>query len=263
MTFNKNRFVIKKAYESPDLKERKGSTTFTKKKRIDRPAPKEDDLPLRGKRTTTEPWHTYMATESEWKTISQRRRMTIGQEDVSAQHSHPPEEDEHCGIGVWDYEQDGEDYYVKSPMNIVCKGYDVEDVEDIIDDEGWYDEDDYSLSWKRYAWDTDRELFVGPDNEPQGEYSHAVNKRVGWLGRKHAKFWELEDGIVTIQAHEDGSFDHSTGLEYDPGREAIVDILTSNGGSYDGTTYLNNSKKDHSGYATVIEGDFDSINRSC
>lgn len=263
-TFNKNRFIVKITYESPDLKERKGSTKFTKTKKIDRPSPTEDDFPRSGQRTTTEPWHTYMATESEWRTISQQQRMTDGEQGVSTQHSHPSVEDEYCGIGIWDYEKDGSDYYVKSPMNIVCKGYDVEDVEDILDDEGWYDEDDVSTQWKRYAWDKDRETFSGPDNEPQSEYSDAVSDRVGVFGRMHAKFWELEDGIVTIQAHEDGNApDHSTGLEYNPGRSEVADILTDNGGTDDGYMYLGNGKKDHSGYAKVIRGNSDSINRSC
>lgn len=262
--FTEDRFEIEITYKSPDLKERKGRNQFSKTAEFERPAPEEDDLPLRGTRTTTEPWHTYMATESEWRTISKRRKQKTDQQRVTTQHSHEPEEDDYCGIGIWDYEKDGSDYYVKSPMNVVCKGYDVEDVEDILDDEGWYDEDDFSLSWDRYAWDTDRELFVGPDNEPQSEYSHAVNKRFGFSGRLHAKFWELEDGIVSIQAHEDGAApDHSTGLEYDPGRSAVVDILTDNGGSSAGYTYLANGKKDHSGYARVVESDFDSINRSC
>lgn len=263
-TFYKDRVEVDVTYKSRDLVERRGRPEFSKTKEIARPAPHEDDLPLRGQQTSVEPWHTYMASESEWRAISKHSIDLADEQGAAPQDDHPPEEDELCGIGIWDYEKDGSDYYIKSPMNIICKGFDVEDVEAILSDEGWYDEHAFTADWKRYAWDKDREIFVGPDNEPQGAYSHAVSHRFGFLGRKHAKFWELEDGIVSIQAHEDGNApDHSTGLEYDPGRESVVALLTDNGGSDDGFQYLDNAKKDHSGSARVVTGNFDSIDRSC
>ena len=110
----------------------------------------------------------------------------------------------------------------------------MEDVEQVLEtDHNW---DNLENTWipregKRYAWDMDRSDFVGPDNEPYGEYGGWGTKEAGIRGRHHVRCYELEPGIISIQAHEDGYWDptqlkHDV-VSYQSTRDKLIDIFTS------------------------------------
>jgi len=88
-----------------------------------------------------------------------------------------------------------------------------------------------------------------------------------WDGGYHFKFYELEDGIVCIQAHEDtsvlggGSFGHSVD-SYQTAIDEAVDVLTDAGGDENGSKDLSNESKDYDGNAPIVEDDRDSINKT-
>lgn len=276
--------TIETTYKSRDLKRRYGVTPpkFTETETYDRSAYSLPDLPDRDVRTSKERWETYFAMEEEWKAAFENGRAADG--DFEAQHDHESE-DKYCGRAVWNYEKHdpwfGSTSYDRSaPINLVLKGVDVTDVEDVLSSAGWNDlEFGVANEGKRYAWDKDREKFVGPDQEPKSEYTGWGTSGHGPTGRMHVRCYELESGIVSVQAHEDGNWDptklkHDV-VSYESARQEMVDIFTNNwpyleyGGRVDsGPDGWGDDGPDdnHDGTAIVLEpGSItpDPIDRSC
>lgn len=113
---------------------------------------------------------------------------TLGVAIASIQHDHRSDDDI-CGRAIWNYEKHdpwfGSTSYSRSaPINVFLKRMDVNDVGTALEDQGWDNlENDFMQEGKRYAYDKDREMFVGPDNEPQGTYGGWGNYAYGFLGR--------------------------------------------------------------------------------
>lgn len=204
--------TLETTYKSPALKKRYGWTPpkFVKTTERSKDELGRTGLPNHGSEVLAKQrWETHLGSENEWRSalVGDRQAETNG--GVSIQHDHHQTDRGNCGRAVWNYEKvkrDGETKYDRSaPINVVLKGVDVNDVGDTLTDEGWSNlENGSGAEGKRYAWDMDREMFVGPDNEPRGAYGGWGSKSgLGVAGRMHARCYELEDGIVSIQSHED------------------------------------------------------------
>lgn len=175
-----------------------------------------------------------------------------------------------CDTVHWNYADDGGSWDKKSPINVVARGYDVDDIMDIAEDaSGWQT----SRSWwyfekDRYVYNQEENYMMGPGNQPNDGYG-SIATGSGFRGgrRYHARCYEIEDGVVAIQAHKDGE-DHDAGvLSY---REAEIEvaelILNSDLGDVTdiGTVWLDNqTDPDNDGEAHRLVGDMDSINVTC
>lgn len=274
ISFSPGTITVETTYSSPDLGDRKGrrSSTFSESLEYDRDEFADDEFPRRGVETTVEPWETFVASEDQWRAYHQSHRTVTYHEgrrattnNVSTQHDHEPEEDDRCGIAVWNYAKDDDgDYHVKSPINYICWGFDVTDVGDVFENAGWtgnVNEHD------RYAWDVDRETFVGPDQQEYNEYGSWATSTYRISGGYHARCYELEDGIVSLQVHEDDELytggGHSVESYESAKNETDGIFLSESDVDPYGSLYLDNEKFDHTGYAWRVESDRDSINRSC
>jgi len=281
VTYGSDTVVKETQYRSEDLVDIIGADSYTTTDEYD-----QDNLPpevpTSGQEAQTESFTEHMATEGQWAEVPKANRIPEDQR-VQAQHDHDSRGDNFCGIGLFVYAKNhvkiegsydpwggGYDYKTvynkKSPINVVAKGYDVTDVEDIFDNAGYKVEGDLVLQYGRYAWDTTREKFIGPGQEPYSEYSYAAESEDRRKGGYHFKFYELEDGIVCIQAHEDdGILEDELGHQVESYQTAIdeaVDILTDAGGEENGTKGLNNGSRDYDGDAPIVRGDKDSINKN-
>jgi len=222
-----------------------------------------ESLPNQGTEVKKEPWEAEIGKKSEWDSAIQNRQSNTGNDGVGTSSSHDPVEDDHCGRAIWTYKKHTERQYIvtkygvpywrtnvyyekKQPINVVLKGFDISDISNILVGELEWDDLEEDLlipnELNRFAWDKDRSRFVGPpeDQQPYNEYGgFGSTGGFGILGRIHLRCWELEPGVVSIQAHEDGSFD------FDP-RKFKHDVV-----SYE------NAKEEVIGifkdYATVIE----------
>jgi len=285
VTYGDETVVKETQYRSEDLVDIMGADSCTTTDEYDQDN-LPSDVPTSGQETTTESFTEHMATESQWAEVSKANRIPEDQR-VQAQHDHDNRGDNFCGIGLYVYDKKkvkiegsydpwggGYDYKTvynkKSPINVIAKGYDVTDVEDIFDNAGYTVEGATGvLHWPRYAWDTSREKFIGPDQEPYSEYSFAVDGHFRRDGGYHFKFYEFEDGIVCIQAHEDsnakanplGTIGHEV-VSYQTAIDEAVDVLTDDGGEEDGSKDLSNGSRDYDGEAPIVKGDKDSINKN-
>lgn len=155
----------------------------------------------------------------------------------------------------------------------------MEDVKRILeDDHGWGTLENYIIprEGKRYAWDMDRATFVGPDNEPYGEYGGWATKEAGITGRHHVRCYELEPGMISIQAHEDGNFDLWKGehdvVSYQSTRDKLIDIFTSNWPYLYETRWVDSgpdgwgdddADDNHDGRAVRLKGGSKEVERNC
>lgn len=244
--------VIKKVtYKSKDIKKKLGSKRpkIEKEEKFDRESLYLKDAPERGVETARGDFSTKIGTKEDWeKVISSRNNKGGG--GFTIQHDHEPEDDI-CGRAIWNYDKIDEleygwdgvginTYYEKSaPINVVLKGMDISHVSRVLEDENWNDLQEVATidgntlqESNRYAWDKDRSRFVGPQEEPYNEYCAYGTKGYGPLGRLHIRCYELEPGMVSIQAHEDGwwdiqQFGHDV-VSYQSAREKLKEIFTNN-----------------------------------
>lgn len=251
-TFEPDTITIQTTYRSQDLKKRYGMTPpkITEEKVFDRskiPA-EEDEYPRRDVVVNTQRWESNYARKDEWEQVIRNQRAESGTESggIGIQHDHPSEDRGNCGRAVWNYTKVGDNgYETSAPINLLLFGVGMEDVETVLeDDHGWDNLENYRIprEGKRYAWDMDRSEFVGPDNEPYGEYGGWGTKEAGLSGRHHVRCYELEPGIISIQAHEDGDWDIWTQkhdvISYQSTRDKIIDIFTNNWPYLDNTGWV-------------------------
>lgn len=248
VTFKPNTITVEVTYKSSDLKKRYGVTPpkFTETTEYDRTEVPAEHLPTQGVKTRKQRWETHYATESEWQTFfkARQKRKRMVDSGVSIQHDHEPIEDAYCGRAIRTYEkQNGflgrqePSYTISSPINVVLYGMDISDVRTVLQNNLKWDDLEDTIGipneLNRYAWDKDREMFIGPDNEPKSAYGGWGSTRgFGIRGRIHVRCWELEDGIVSIQAHEDGNWDplslaHDV-VSYENAKSELEDIFTNN-----------------------------------
>lgn len=237
--FEPGTITIETTYRSKDLKKRYGMTPpkITKEEVIDRAEipDEEDTYPERKVFTTKQKWKSHYAKEEEWKEVIKNRR-TGESGGVGALHDHPPEDQGNCGRAVWNYEKLDENGYEESaPINLVLYGVGMEHVETVLEDHNdWVNLENTWIPREgdRYAWDMDRTKFVGPEEEPHGEYGGWGTKKFGRNGRHHVRCYELEPGVVSIQAHEDGDWELSKRahdvVSYQSTREKMIDLFTNN-----------------------------------
>lgn len=261
-SFDPDSITVEITYKSPELQKRYGTTPPQSTEAIEYPRENvsDDDFPERGVDITRERWETHYAREDEWKEFHRNR----GSNDsgVSIQHSHDPEEDYDCGVGKWNYKKhDDGGYSIKSPINLLCWGFDVSDVGDVLEGAGWTND---VSEFDRYAWDVDREKFVGPGQERLDEYESWATSTERKDGGFHARCYELEGGMVSIQAHEDTPRPHSV-ESYASARAEVFGIFynQSDVDSSNRARYGNNEKGDHDGRIYALESDRDPVDRSC
>lgn len=224
---------------SSDLRRRYGLTppVLTKTERFERPDPAADDLPRRDRRTVKEPWETYYATEEEWRAVLDDRRRSAGvaySEGTYAEKENP--------YGIWEYEAIDGGYEIAAPMNVISPG-DLGDVVGVLDDNGWTT---YVVQYNRHAWNSATGQF-------EQQHDSAATGTFGFLGRKHAKFWEFE-GYVSCSAHIDDAVPHEA-VSFEDAEQAIEGVFDDATGWYGYDDYYdtdNGGQLDHDGQATGL-----------
>ncbi|MFB1064363.1 hypothetical protein [Natrinema sp. H-ect4] len=240
--------TVEMTYKSKDLRTRfdMRPPKFTVERTFDRDAIRLEDAPTRGSETLKSDWETYLASAEEWEAALYGRRDNGADDGISTQ-AHSGGGNHLCGRAEWTFKKahrynplKSVEYVRKAPINVVTKGLDITDIEDTFESNGWNDlEEVWGIGGntlqesQRYVYDKDREIWSGPDNEPHGEYCGYTNVIDGYgpLGRMHVRCWELEDGVVSIQAHEDGAWDptkmaHDV-ISYENGKDAMRELFTS------------------------------------
>lgn len=281
--FKPETIVTEATYRSKDLKRRYGMTppvTTEEPVVIDRSQipSGEDTYPTNDVVVHKEPWESHFARKEEWESLIKGRRKGTHQE-VGIQDDHPPEDQGNCGRAVWNYKQTDDGYDESAPVNLVVRGVGMEDMEEILEHENGWDNLENTIiprEGDRYAWDMDRDAWVGPDNEPYGEYGGWGTKSAGIDGRHHVRCYELEPGIVSIQAHEDGWWDpwkraHDV-VSYQSTRDLLIDIFTSADSFFHQVGTVDSGPEgwgddgaddNHDGIAVILRGYLKEIDRNC
>lgn len=164
-------------------------------------------------------------------------------------------------------------YDKRSPINVVAEGFDVTDIASYAESASdWQSSRGY---WPRfceydyYVWNADEEYMQGPDRQPHDGYV-AVGTAAGCNGtgeRDHARCYEIEPGVVAIQAHHD-PHEHGSGTTYNDGASAVIDLIEDEGGSdvesvETDAISLYNEKKDYNGEADLVTGTVDEVDVNC
>jgi hypothetical protein len=224
---------------SSDLTRRYGITppVLTKTETFERPAPEADDLPRRDSRTIREPWNTYYAKDHEWRAVLGENTQTAGvtyTEGTYAEKQNP--------YGIWEYEAIDGGYEIAAPMNVISPQR-LEDVVGVLDSNGWTT---YVVQYNRHAWNSATGQF-------EQQHKSAATGTFGFLGRKHAKFWEFE-GYVSCSAHIDDSVPHDA-ISFEDAEQAIEGVFDGASGWYGYDDYYdtnNGGQLDHDGQATGL-----------
>lgn len=274
--------TVEITYKSDDLRERFNMRPpkFTENHTFDRDTIWLDDAPTHGTETLKGEWKTYIASQEEWEKVLGQNVETNSSSGISTQ-AHNGGGDHLCGRAEWTFKKAHRynplksiEYVKKAPINVITKGLDITDIEDTFEQNGWNDlEEVWGIDGntlqesQRYVYDKDREIWSGPDNEPLGEYCGYTNVIDGYgpLGRMHIRCWELEPGVVSIQAHEDGAWNplkmaHDV-VSYENGKDAMRELFTDEYSMYIADRvdsgregYGNDGKGDnHNGKAIVLD----------
>jgi hypothetical protein len=175
-----------------------------------------------------------------------------------------------CDRVHWNYKDEGGSWDKKSPINVVARGFDVDDILDVAENESgwktsrawWYFEKD------RYVYNQEEDYMMGPGNQPNDGYgSIATGSGAGGGRRYHARCYEVEDGVVAIQAHLDGE-DHDAGVvSYREAELEVVELILNSDladtPNVDTVWLDNRTDPDNDGEAHVLVGDMDSVNVTC
>lgn len=229
--FSPDTIIINTEKRSPDLKKRFGITPpkLTETETIDRTKLEEDPFPKEGMSQTTNQWETEIATQNEWEGVLKKEKETESGGMSTQGHSNGSHR---CSRAEWNFEVvwDGDEavgFDRKSPINVILGGVDVKHIGQVLKNKGWTDLESWGGNeHSRYVYDSDRDIWVGPDNEPLGAYAGFGSKGGrGILGRCHVRAYELEAGVVSLQAHKD-DWRHNVAT-YEGGKSRIVDIFTN------------------------------------
>lgn len=224
---------------SPDLARRYGITppVLTKSETFDRPNPEADDLPQRDTRTEKRPWNTYYAKEDEWRSVLESRTDAAGLAYTQGTYA-----EEQNPYGIWEYEAVDGGYEIAAPMNVVSDEA-MTDVVNILDSNGWTT---YVVQYNRHAWNSETNSF-------ETQHASAATGTFGFLGRKHAKFWEF-GGYTSCSAHIDDEVPHDA-ISFEDAEQAIEGVFDGASGWYGYDDYYdtnNESMRDHDGEATGL-----------
>ncbi len=228
---------------SPALKQRYGyeKGTVSKTETFERPKPEADDLPQRDTRTTNERWETEIATADEWKEAFDRGAGAASA-NAALSATGPSYREDDYPFGVFEYEKTDGLFEKTAPMNVISP-YAMSSVVDVLESNGYTG---IVVQYNRHAFNTDTWQF-------ETQHDSAATGTFGFLGRKHAKFWEF-GGYVSCSAHVDSSVPHEA-ISHEDAEQHIEGIFDDVSGWYGHDDYydLNNgSYLDHDGSATGL-----------
>ncbi|MEZ3115387.1 hypothetical protein RYH80_05575 [Halobaculum sp. MBLA0147] len=261
---------VKLVKSAPALKRRYGIDRGTIQRRItfDRPEPEADDLPERRTLTRNDDWSAPIAKPGEWREAfrrdaasrdtapavvpddpsaggvvvpdgeSPRRETAI---DVTAASDGLARESDYA-FGVYEYEQIDGLFERTAPMNVISDEP-MADVVGTLTSNGYTG---YVIQYDRYGYDSSREAFRTQDDS-------AATGTFGFLGRKHAKFWEF-GGHTSCSAHVDDAVPHDA-VSHEDAEEHVEGVFDDASGwsGYDDYYALENgSYLDHDGSATAL-----------
>jgi hypothetical protein len=232
---------------SPALKERYGfeKGTISKTETYERPKPDEDDLPERDTRTFNRKWDAHIAEPGEWKEAfgeedDEKAGSATGSAAVGATALSYREDD--YDFGLYEYEQTDGLYEQVAPMNVISP-YAMSSVVNVLTDNGYTG---IVVQYNRHAYNSD----VG---EFQQQHDSAATGTFGFLGRKHAKFWEF-GSYVSCSAHVDSSVPHEA-ISHEDAEQHIEGVFDDAAYWYGDDDYYdvnNGSFLDHDGSATGL-----------
>jgi hypothetical protein len=229
---------------SPALKQRYGfeKGTISKTETYTRPKPEEDDLPERDTRTVTNDWDTHIAKPGEWKQAFEQHRGAAADANAAVSATGASYKEYDYDFGVYEYEKTDGLYEQTAPMNVISP-YAMSSVVNVLTDNGYTG---VVVQYNRHAFNSD----VG---EFQQQHDSAATGTFGFLGRKHAKFWEF-GSYVSCSAHVDSSVPHEATSHEDAEQhiEGVFDGEPYWYGDYNYYDLNNGSFLDHDGSATAL-----------
>lgn len=228
---------------SPALKRRYGFEKGTISKTVthERPNPEEDDLPERDTRTRNQQWDAHIAKPGEWKTAFGRDTSAATSSAALDATGVNYREDDY-DFGLYEYEKTDGLYEATAPMNVISP-YAMSSVVDVLTSNGYTG---YVVQYDRHGYNSDVSEF-------QKQHDSAATGTFGFLGRKHAKFWEF-GGYVSCSAHIDSSVPHEA-ISHEDAEQHIEGVFDDASYWYGYDDYYdvdNGSFLDHDGSATGL-----------
>jgi hypothetical protein len=199
-----------------------------------------ENLPTRDNKTLNKKWDARVAKAGEWKEVFEQGNGAASASTAYTTGLSYRETD--YPYGVYEYAETDGVYEQVAPMNVISPDA-MSDVVGTLYNNGYTG---YVVQYNRSAFNSETWQF-------ETQHDSAATGTFGFLGRKHAKFWEFE-GYTSCSAHVDSSVPHEA-ISHEEAEQHILDKFDNASGWFGIDDYYdinNGSFLDHDGAASGV-----------